>query len=111
MDNTLRKAAIELLKSAPEHITDHWPELDDVVKALAQPEQTPVAKVVAKISGVRAEIHPSLPVGTELYPAPPSKPWVSLTSEELASIVVEHAGFPTRQLAAIEAALRSKNNG
>ncbi len=46
---------------------------------------------------------------TPLYTAPPSKPWVSLTSEELASIVVEHAGFPTRQLAAIEAALRSKN--
>jgi len=35
--------------------------------------------------------------------------WVSLTSEELASIVVEHAGFPTRQLTAIEAKLREKN--
>ena len=36
----LRKAAIELLKSAGDHVTGHWPELDDVVKALAQPEHT-----------------------------------------------------------------------
>lgn len=35
----LRKAAIELLKSAPDHIEGHWPELDEVCKALAQPEQ------------------------------------------------------------------------
>ena len=41
----------------------------------------------------------------------PKREWLSLTSEELASIVVEHAGFPTRQLAAIEAALRKLNHG
>lgn len=56
----------------------------------------------------------SIPRGnctSPLYTAPVSKPWVSLKSEELASIVVEHAGFPTRQLAAIEAKLKEKNNG
>ena len=39
----------------------------------------------------------------------PKREWVSLTSEELASIVVEHAGFPTRQLTAILAKLKEKN--
>lgn len=36
--------------------------------------------------------------------------WVGLTSEELASIVVEHVGYPTRLLEAIEAKLKEKNN-
>ena len=35
--NKLREAVIELLKSAPDHIDGHWPELDEVVKALAEP--------------------------------------------------------------------------
>lgn len=37
----LRKAVIELLKTAPGHIKGHWSELDEVVKAIAQPEQKP----------------------------------------------------------------------
>ena len=54
--------------------------------------------------GLRADENGKLSVG-EL----PKREWVSLTSEELASIVVEHAGFPTRQLTAIEAKLKEKN--
>ena len=35
--------------------------------------------------------------------------WVGLTSEELATIVVEHAGFPTKQAQAISDKLKEKN--
>lgn len=37
------------------------------------------------------------------------KEWVGLTSEELATIVVEHAGFPTKQAQAINEKLKEKN--
>ena len=36
--NTLRQTAIELLKSTPDYVTEHWPELDEVVKALTKPD-------------------------------------------------------------------------
>ena len=83
-------------------------ERDELRKALAQPEQEPVAWLEYGGWGdlfVSNKRNGSFPV----YKEPPSKPWVSLTSEELASIVVDHAGYPTIQLTAIEAALRSKN--
>lgn len=39
MIDKLRAACIALLKSAPDHITnEHWPELDEIVKALVEPE-------------------------------------------------------------------------
>lgn len=78
----LRKAAIELLKSAPDHIQGHWPELDEVCKALAQPEQKPVAWVkegMVRVGFGRIEerkyvqFDQTLPVGTKLYTAPVSK--------------------------------------
>lgn len=47
----------------------------------------------------------SIPV----YTAPPRKEWVGLTSEELATIVVEHAGFPTKQAQAIINKLKELN--
>ena len=47
---------------------------------------------------------------TPLYTAPPSKPWVSLTDEEL-NDVAEESEFGYKNLArAIEAALKEKNN-
>ena len=54
--NKLRESVIELLKSAPDHIDGHWPELDEVVKALAQPEPTVPDNMQdwAKLDGVDA---------------------------------------------------------
>jgi hypothetical protein len=39
------------------------------------------------------------------------KPWVGLTSEELAQLTIDNAGYPTRLTAAIEAKLKERNNG
>ena len=84
--------AIEALRQALDHVPDTmkmlepdmgidrgaWDDVPDATKWVDElrggdeTEQEPVAKVVARISGVRAEIHPSLPVGTPLYTAPPS---------------------------------------
>ncbi len=95
-------------------------------QALAQPEQEPVAWVEHEWggSGLR-HLHfdrrkPTLrdevlnPVWTPLYTAPPSKPWVSLTDEELEYIYKQNhnqygediTGEYEREL---EAKLREKN--
>ena len=140
----LRKAAIELLKSAPDHIDGHWPELDEVCKALAQPEQeldygidrgawSDVPDATKWVDELRGDEDseqepvlwkwsgdgwsyekPAFPA-TPLYAAPPSKPWVSLSDEQTNDIkgrwvCGEFESFADC-LAAIEAALRSKNNG
>ena len=39
----------------------------------------------------------------------PKREWVGLTSEQLATIVVQHAGFPTKQAEAINAKLKELN--
>jgi len=43
------------------------------------------------------------------YTAPPRKPWVGLTSEELAQLTIDNIGYPTRLTAALEAKLKEKN--
>lgn len=76
-----------------------------------------------------AEWMETLPFGTKLYTAPPSKPWVSLTDEEMEKATrmsvdelldhiyengttTEGVGYRVNRIVkAIEAALRSKNNG
>ena len=111
----LRKAAIELLKSAPDHIDGHWPELDEVCKALAQPEQEPVAWTLTELLDKRETttnaplwfVDPVNSAWTPLYTAPPSKPWVSLTDDELSAIWGEF-GLALKQ--AIEAKLKEKNH-
>ena len=52
-------------------------------------------------------------IGDRMYSAPPSKPWVSLTDREIEKAIVSTApSFKPDDVAqAIEAALRSKNNG
>lgn len=80
----LRKAAIELLKSAPDHIQGHWPELDEVCKALAQPEQEPVAWVRDLtspqphcVTSLKYRSVADTDAGVKyipVYTAPPSKP-------------------------------------
>jgi len=41
--------------------------------------------------------------------APPRREWVGLTSEELAQLTIDNAGYPTRLTAAIEAKLKERN--
>ena len=52
-----------------------------------------------------------LPNETLLYTAPPKREWVGLTSEELAQLTIDNAGYPTRLTAAIETKLKEKNDG
>jgi hypothetical protein len=54
-------------------------------EALAQDEQKPVAYVTDNYSrdGVNDEISSYLPVGTNLYIAPSSKPLIALTDDEI----------------------------
>ena len=88
---------------------------------LAQPEQEPDCGEAGHDEGRCGNFH------CITKPAPPKpeqedliqfmdgkwsyvrKPWVGLTSEELATIVVEHAGFPTKQAQAISDKLKEKN--
>lgn len=166
----LRESAIELLKSAPDHINGHWPELDEVVKALAQPDVTFIDEgnkpeqepVLWKWSGDGWSYEKPMFPATPLYAAPPSKqdtrlkvklgrqyggdlnghwfylqpadeyaeqaltkhsgisappckPWVSLTDDELSVIWGEFglALMPVRKAIAneIEAKLKELNHG
>lgn len=79
----LRKAVIELLKTAPGHIKGHWSELDEVVKALAQSEQEPVFDITAAVDAAMVEMRNMYPpmrrsecerlIKAALFTAPPSK--------------------------------------
>lgn len=53
----LRNAVIELLKTAPGHIKGHWSELDEVVKALAQPEQNKRVCNTCNGTGIVKDLH------------------------------------------------------
>ena len=85
--------------------------LKDQIKRLkVQPEQEPVAwiKPNKENSGFLITLYEENG-WTPLYTAPVSKPWVSLTGDEIDDIAAE-SGFGYINVArAIEAALRSKN--
>lgn len=78
-------------------------------KALAQPEQEPVAWLH---NGKLHEFDPSDwatgPV-TPLYTSPPAKPWVGLTDEDKEELDEKYGDDALAHLNAVEAKLRSKN--
>ena len=97
---------------------DHEVHTNALRQALAQPEQEPVAWQNKELPMEFYEYEHLDPMWHHhyrpLYTAPPSKPWVSLTDEEIDYIwgvtppdYENFFEFPR----AIEAALRSKNNG
>lgn len=50
----------------------------------AQPEQEPVGEVVeVNNDGFRCEFNRRLAVGTKFYIAPPQRPWVALTEQDM----------------------------
>lgn len=91
--------------------------LDDVIEALAQPEQEPVAYMDIceknQMSGLRYWSEPDNRHEVALYTSPPAqRPWVGLTLEELSEIynqtgwdMVDSWGYER----AIEAKLKEKN--
>ena len=93
--------AIELIRQAlaqPEQKLIGWK--DGEPQYVAQPEQ----EFKYTLYGLRSDENGKLSIG-EIS----QREWVGLTSEELATIVVEHAGFPTKQAQAISDKLKEKN--
>ena len=106
----LRKAAEMALEALEDSMYPQKKQFDAIVglkQALAQPEQEPVAWKDKTYGNLHNQnFGNSIP----LYTAPPSKPWVSLTDEEIAYAV----GSPIDEVylndfRKVEAALRSKN--
>lgn len=114
----LRKAAEMALEALLNYPLTEGRAIQALRQALAQPEQKPVC---TKIEGNQFETFKvryedavklkDLPVGTKLYAALPSKPWVDLSDEEKTNIASTKNKSRHWLVWATEAALRSKNNG
>jgi hypothetical protein len=121
--------ALDMAQSLLEKSRHHKQILDayiDLRQALAQPEQTTIESVYETIvrwdegGGKRSRRELARRV-VALRTAPPSKPWVSLTDEEVIDVYCKQADGTEWAIGglkdampfakAIEAALRSKNNG
>jgi hypothetical protein len=53
----------------------------------------------------------SLRKGDKVYTAPPKRPWIGLTDEEITKLDMDTSGTVHDFVDAVESALRSKNNG
>jgi len=88
--------------------------MSDLRKALAQPEQEPVAYVTIETISSWAKV-PSIkwfkkPTEGPLYTAPPKREWVGLTDEEIDVAVKSCNTVDTyKYFRAIEAKLKEKN--
>jgi len=112
----LQQALNALLISAPlGHAVEDYEYrhrlIKDIEAELAKPEQEPVGYFYLRKSVFFHiyEPHNADPEVFPLYTAPPRKPWVGLTSEELAQLTIDNIGYPTRLTAALEAKLKEKN--
>ena len=89
--------------------------VDKALQALAQLEQEPYCWVQSKLNqGLFYKEKPRRIHTIPLYTAPPRKPWVGLTDEEIEDLddfdYCEY-GFPNNFVRAIEAKLKEKNGG
>ena len=78
----------------------------------AQPQQEPVALIGSgfQLLWCRDDWAKGLKIGDTLYTSPPQRPWVGLTSKDVADLVV-YPMNPTADLVrAIEAKLKEKND-
>lgn len=91
-------------------------------QALAQPEQEPFFDITAAVDAAMVEmknLHPPMRrsecerlIKAALYTVPPSKPWVSLTDADIASLenIYETHGLDVRNIAQIiDSLLRERN--
>ena len=103
------KLALKVLEDLPGFRADIDNAITAIKEALAQPEQEPVAW-----------LHPANPTcvttdptayarGIPLYTAPPQRPWVGLTDEEIALIDWESLVTKKDCVQAVEAKLKEKN--
>ena len=106
----------EALKLAREHIEGNYTVSADealaaIDKALAQPEQEPVAKYTGETwCGSVVNLYEDIPLNTLLYTTPPQRTWVGLTDEEVWDTeCYEETRKMYRFARAIEAKLKEKN--
>ena len=88
--------------------------IKQINKALAQPEQEPIGWFAKGWQGVYVELMPEAEDAIPFYTAPVSKPWVSLTDDEIheAAIKCVKSGQSVNAaIRAIEDKLKEKNNG
>ena len=130
-DEDLVNVAVDALHQALDHVPDTmkmlepdmgidrgaWDDVPDATKWVDElrggdeTEQEPYCWVQSKLSqGMFYKEKPRRIHTIPLYTAPPSKPWVSLTDHEIAQLDFTFK-YPQGFARAIEAALRSKNNG
>jgi len=108
MEREALNLVLEVLENLPGFRADIDNAKDVIKAALAQPEQEPVATVQC-IHGITiGYLEIMQPVGTKLYTAPPQRPWVGLTDDELADLSA--SGLSLWALwRAIEAKLKERN--
>ena len=138
-DQEVMRMALDWIEAQPEpRMIGAWERIKALRAALAQPEPEPVAWYVRFDSG-RADLS-AIPISdarramwesagkrftvTPLYTAPPQRPWVGLTDEEVKKIYTateikvdenwrtgdKSMMFPTTLYEAIEAKLKEKNS-
>jgi hypothetical protein len=97
-------------RSYQNNIQDARANLQAAVNRMAQPEQEPVGKFAKFTDGIWREVTDGS-AGVPLYTAPPQRPWVGLTDEEIWTVLQFRVyNTDTIDIAkAIEAKLRSKN--
>ena len=116
----MNKEALKLAIQLRDTVSGYWTEneipiIEKLIELLAQPAQEPVAW---RYRGNLHEFDPSDwatgPV-TPLYTAPPQRPWVGLTDEEIKAVNAQVSQIPpidyttTTYAKAIEAKLKEKN--
>ena len=104
----LKNSSLEVAKAA-----------DELEAALAQPEQEPFFDITAAVDAAMVEmknLHPPMRrsecerlIKAALYTAPPSKPWVSLTDDEVWEAYEKGMHEDMWFARAIEAKLKEKN--
>jgi hypothetical protein len=107
-----------MLEAAQESLREHMARIKELEAQLAQPAQEPVAWVCEGCASDEKhaidywqEDVDDIPIGTLLYAAPPQRPWVGLTGDELADLWYKESLDWMEFARAHEAALKEKNNG
>ena len=116
-DREVMQQALEALESGLAFDT-HSDVLQNLRTALEQQQAEPVATVTSETGNPDITMswwhEPALPVGTKLYTAPPQRPWVGLTDEDVRQcsqdVVAGGAKNSVDRFAyAIEAKLKERN--
>lgn len=110
-DTALDLALEALEKSLPRlapYGEQDWLDSRAAITAIKQARSAPVQEPVAIADGT---FNHNCPIGTPLYTTAAQRPWVGLTDEERTKIRREHYARTLPLMDAVEAKLRSKNNG